>query len=485
MPTTLKKQTIEGIGWRGSVDIAEQILQILFTAILARLLTKADFGLVAMALLVNRFFTTVTNVGFGGAIIRSQTVTQRQISAVFYIQLALNLILTAAVFFIAKPAAEFFNEAKLAEIIKVTAWVILLQTFQFPNILLQKDMDFKRFSIIEICSMIMANIVAIILAFTGFGYWALVSRLLLQRAVFSAGTWYVTRWRPVKPDFNGIKQLMTFGLNMLGSNIVYFFSENMIGILTGRFLGKETMGLFNIAYNLAIVPATKIQGVLATVLMPGFAKIQDNIKSFTLNNKKALLYTSLIFIPFMFWVAGSSENIILVLYGEKWGAAGIMLFMLAFVGMLKGLSHLLRSSILAKGFAKVVFLSTIIEIGFSLPIMYFTLNNFGINGLIIGYLIGGFAGALFTINRYNKMFGADRFFYDLVKWPFAIGVMILVGVSIFYLLHMNSLIELICQSVISAGIFILCCNHIYPELVNDIVAKIKTLRIGIKSDNSI
>ena len=481
MAKTLKRQTLEGIGWRGSVDITEQILQIVFTAILARLLTKADFGLVAMALLVNRFFTTVTNVGFGGAIIRSQNVTQRQISAVFFIQLGLNIILSITVFLIAGAAANFFNEIKLTEIIKVTAWIILLQTFQFPNILLQKDMDFKRFSIMEISSMVIANLAAIVLALTGFGYWALVGRLLLQRAVFSATTWYVTRWRPVKPDFRGIKPLMTFGLNMLGSHIVYFFSENLIGILTGRMLGKEIMGLFNIAYNLAIVPATKIRGVLTTVLMPGFSKIQDNLKSFKHNNKKALLYTSIIFIPFMFWVSGASENIVVTLYGTKWSDAGIMLMILAYVGVLKGISHLLRSTILAKGYAKIILISTIIEISLSIPIMYFTLAKLGIIGLMIGYFVGGLAGFFFIISQYNKLFGKERFFYKTVKAPFLIGGLIFIVTGIFYLFDGNNYLELFCQLTLGFTLFFFLSKYFYAELVEELFNKLKMIYLRMTS----
>jgi len=471
---TLKRQTLEGIGWRGSVDITEQILQIVFTAILARLLTKADFGLVAMALLVNRFFTTVTNVGFGGAIIRSQNVTQRQISAVFFIQLGLNIILSITVFLIAGAAANFFNEIKLTEIIKVTAWIILLQTFQFPNILLQKDMDFKRFSIMEISSMVIANLAAIVLALTGFGYWALVGRLLLQRAVFSATTWSVTRWRPVKPDFRGIKPLMTFGLNVLGSHIVYFFSENLIGILTGKFLGKETMGLFNIAYNLAIVPATKIQGILTTVLMPGFAKIQDDIKSFYKNNKKALLFTSLIFIPFMFLMAGISNNLIITLYGFKWADAGFMLFLLSFVGIMRGLAHLLRSSLLAKGQANVIFYSTIAEISASIPVMYFLMKPLGIYGLIAGYITGSLFGLSLIVYNYNKMFVEKGLFYKTVSKPFYIGITLLfISYSISFIPLHHTLV-LIMQVLFASLIFVACIKLLYSDLYTENKERLKT-----------
>ena len=144
---TLKKQVIGGIAWRGSADIIQQVLQIVFTIILARLLTRGDFGLVAMALIVNRFVLAMTSIGFGAAIIHSQDITKEQISAVFYIQLALNIVLTVAVYLAAGLAATFFEEPSLVPIIEMMALVIFLQTFQFPNILLRKRMEFKNFSI--------------------------------------------------------------------------------------------------------------------------------------------------------------------------------------------------------------------------------------------------------------------------------------------------------------------------------------------------
>ena len=105
---SLKKQVLGGIAWRGSADIIQQVLQIVFTIILARLLTRGDFGLVAMALIVNRFVKAMTSIGFGAAIIQSQEITKGQISAIFYMQLAINVALTVAVYFGAGLAATFF-----------------------------------------------------------------------------------------------------------------------------------------------------------------------------------------------------------------------------------------------------------------------------------------------------------------------------------------------------------------------------------------
>lgn len=477
MQKTLKKQVFSGLAWRGSSDVIQQVLQIIFTIILARLLTKADFGLVAMALIVNRFVKAITSIGFGSAIIQSQEITKAQISAIFYIQFALNTVLTAVVFFGAGLAASFFEEPELVPLIKTLAFVILLQTFQFPNILMRKRMDFKGFSLAEIGSMLSANIIAIMMAYTGFGVWSLVWRLILQRSIFGLLSFYYGKWLPSKPQFSGIKPFFKFGMNMLGAHMVYFFAENMIGLLTGRYLGKEIMGLFNIAFNLAIVPATKIQSVLTNVLTPGMSKIQYDKEKFRLNSTKALHLTSLLFLPFMAMLIAISQNLIPAFYGEKWQEAGKYLMLLAVVGLLRGLAHILRSAIIAKGESKVIFVSVIVEVIASLPLMCFLMEPYGIYGLIIGYLVGALFGWVYTAYHYNIILEQKHAAYKAIKEAMMMTIIIFVPVYCINILPINVYLGLIIQMVVGTIVFIVLFRTVKKELFFSLLEKIKLKKI--------
>ena len=473
MQKTLKKQVLSGIAWRGSTDVFQQILQIIFTIILARLLTRGDFGLIAMALIVNRFVKSLTAIGFGAAIIQSQEITKGQISAVFYIQMAINATLTIIVFLGSGLAAAYFGEPSLEPIIKAIAFVIFLQTFQFPNILMRKNMDFKNYSISEMASMVVANIIAIVMAFYGFGVWSLVWRLIVQRLLFGVLSFYYGNWLPSKPEFNGIKPLFKFGINMLGANIVYFFAENMIGLLTGRYLGKEIMGLFNIAFNLAVVPATKIQSVITSVLMPGFSKLQYQVGKFRNNYKKALHYTSLMFMPFMFMLMAISHNLITTFYGSKWSEAGKILAFLAVVGLLRGLSHIFRSALIAKGNSRVIFISTIIELVASLPIMYLLLPSYGIYGLIIGYLTGAFSGWLYTAFYYNKAVEHKYAAFQALKPALIISVLIFIPVYSINFLKFEPIWALVLQMFLGLIMFIGLLQQFEREIFENLLIKLK------------
>lgn len=452
---SLRAQTLSGIFWRGGSDIVQQVLQIMFTIVLARLLSKGDFGLVAMALLVNRFVIAMTNIGFGGAVVQSQTISKNQISAIFYIQLTINIFLTTIVFFGADFASTFFEAPELVSLIKAFSFTIVLQSLQFPNILLRKELKFKSFSLIEIVSMVLANSIAIVLAVQGFGVWALVWRLITQRIFFGGLSFYYGKWRPTSPEFKGIKPLFKFGVNMLGSNMVYYFAENLVAILTGKYLGKEVLGLFNIAYNLAIVPATKIKTILTSVLTASFSKIQFETEKFADGYTLALKYTTLVFIPLMLFIAASSYNTIPILYGNKWSEASPYLLMLSFVGIFRGISHMLRSAILAKGQSHVIFKSALIELLVSLPIMYFFMPKYKIYGLIIGYLIGAFIGFLYTGIAYNKEVNFRYAFFKGIQRGLKVGIIVFAIVCLLNVLRISSGMSLLLQITACFCIFYL------------------------------
>lgn len=384
--SSIREQVFRGLAWRSSVDIGQQILQIAFTVILARLLTKADFGLVAMALLFTRFIRTVTQVGLGAAIIRSPDVTQAQISAIFLIQLVIGVLISLSCFLAAPFAAAFFNAPQLISVVRVLAWILFINSLAFPQILSRKRLQFRGYSILELISMVIGNTIGISMAWKGFGVWALVFRLLCQRIIFSFTIWPVVGWFPVKPKFTGIGKHFRFGANMLGAHIFNYFSQNMGAIIIGKFIGVETLGSFNIAYNLAILPAQKIQGILTTVLTPAYSSIQTNLDDFREKFFLSVFSLGAVFIPFMLGLAAVSQNLVFVLYGEKWRESGRFLSFLAIVGMLKGMQHLMRSPIIVTGRASLIFGISAAETAVSLPLLYLGAYSLRVMGVIIAYL---------------------------------------------------------------------------------------------------
>jgi len=438
-----KKAVFQGIAWRSSVDIGQQVLLIAFTAVLARILTKADFGLVAMALLFIRLAQTLTQIGFGTAIIQSQEVSERQISAVFVIQVAINLLASVLAFLGAPLAARFFHQDALVPIIRVLGWSLFINSLAFPQIILRKRLRFAGYSFVELATNLAGQVLGVIMALQGFGVWSLVWRTMSTQAIFCIAVWPLARWFPVRPSFKGMRKIFRFGMNMLGSSLSYYFSQNLAAIITGKFLGVEILGAFNIAYNLAIVPAQKVQGVLTTVLHPAFSKIQSDIRDFREKLYASLFGLGILFVPFMMGLSAVGINFVPLVYGEKWKEAGFYLTFLSFIGLSKGFEHLLRSAILAKGDASFIFKITLAETLIGLPLLFLGSYIYKAIGVIIAYMIASFFAFALTLNSAQGIVQDRSIFWRAVHQSFlAASVMFLVVFGFAWLSPFNRILTL-------------------------------------------
>ncbi len=424
----MRRQVIEGITWRSAVEVSEQLLLVFFTAILARVLTKADFGLVAMALLVNRFVDAMTGVGFSGAVIQSPYTTPAQVSAVFFAQIGINLGASLACFFGAPLAASFFGQPALIPIVRAVGWLIFIKNLAFPETLLQKNLRFKGLSLLELGAMAAGNVIGIIMALRGAGVWALVARLLIHRSLYALSVWPMAGWRPTKPDFRGASKLFDFGLKMFGSNIFNYFSQNSAAVITGKLIGVEELGVFNIAYNLAVVPAQKMQSVLVSILAPAFCRMQGDLVGLRSNFYASLFSLSALFIPLMFGLSAVAGNLVAVVYGAKWEEAGVFLGFLAFVGLLKGVEHLLRSVILARGFASTVFRITVIETLVGLPLLAIGSFLGQVLGLVIAFLVTATIAFIFTASSAQRVLGESGIIFRATRRSLSTAVVMFLAV---------------------------------------------------------
>jgi PST family polysaccharide transporter len=401
----LRERVVRGILWRSGVGGSQQLLQILFTILLARLLTTSDFGLVAMALAVTRLAQALGSVQFGAALVRDKDATDGQATAILLCQVGIGLVLSAACCLAAPLAAAFFRAPALGPVVAVLAWSLLLSSLGFPQIIHRKRMEFGAFSALEIAAMLVANVVAVAAAFAGLGVWSLVIRLLTDRAIFAVGAWWIAGWRPVRPDFRGIGQHTRTGLHLLGSNLLYWVSQNLAVVLIGRYAGVALLGCFNLAFTLAVVPAAQVQAVLTTVLQPAFAFFAQDRAALRRKAHQSLFALGLVYIPAMLGLAAVARSLVLFAYGERWADAAAFLVPLAGVGLVKGIEHLLRSVIIAAGRSSAVLRITAIEAATSLLFLAIGGGLSGASGLAVGYLASSLVSGTLTLREANACVG--------------------------------------------------------------------------------
>lgn len=449
-----KRAVFQGIAWRSSVDIGQQVLLVAFTAVLARILTKTDFGLVAMALLFIRLAQTLTQIGFGTAIIQNREVSEAQISAVFVVQVAISFGASALAFLGAPLAAQFFHQPGLVSVIRVLGWTLFINSLAFPQIVLRKRLQFAGYSFLELATNLVGQTLGVIMALKGFGVWSLVWRTMSTQLLFAVAIWPLAKWLPVKPRFHGISKIFRFGANMLGSSILYYFSQNLAAIITGKFIGAATLGAFNIAYNLAIVPAQKVQGILTTVLYPAFSKIQTDLADFRDKLFASIFSLGIVFVPFMLGLAAVGRNFVPLVYGKKWTEAGTYLSLLAVVGLFKGIEHLLRSVVLAKGHASFIFKVTLAETAVGVPLLFLGAYVYDVIGIIVAYLIASVFAFMLTLRAAQGIVDDPSIFWRAAGRSFLSAIIMFSGVLGFSLVSpFSGILNLSLQVVIGIALY--------------------------------
>ena len=410
MKKSIKHKLHKAFIWTGSIDIVQNLLQFIFTIFFAYLLTKAEFGLFGMSILTIRLAGFI-EYGFGNTIIQNQSLTNANVSAIFLIYLIINSIIALIIFFSASIVSDFFYQENLKLLVQITSFIILIQTFNFPQFILTKQLQHKYKSISILISCIIANIFALYFAYSGYGAFSLIIRLYISTIIQAVLCFYYSKIQIVKPDFHRITKILGLSGNLFIIKILSYYSNNIIKILTGKFLGPDALGILNISYDLAIIPAKKLQSTFSSVLLPGFSMIQNNYEKFQINYMNIMNSIIIIYVPFLLILSGSAENIILTFYGNKWINASESLSLLILSGAIIGCGELLKSFILAKGHTEILFTSIIIRLFTSVSVMLLLLEQYGLTGLIIGFLLGSAISLVYEALIFDKTFKNNSTFF--------------------------------------------------------------------------
>ncbi len=316
----LKGRSVRG----GAVTMAAQgvrfFLQIGSTVVLARLLTPQDFGLIAMVTAVTGFVMMFKDMGLSMATVQRAEVNHNQISTLFWINVILSLgvmLVTAA---LAPAIAWFYGEPRLTWITLALAGAFIFGGFTIQHqALLRRQMRFGTLAIIGIISMSVGIVAAIIAAWYGAGYWALVIMQLAGSIAGAIAVWLACGWRPSLPvRRSGVREMLAFGGNLTGFNFVNYFARNADNLLIGKFWGTGSLGLYSKAYSLLTFPLRQLNAPLSAVAIPALSRLQDSPEQFRKYYLKVISLICFITMPGVVFMIVMSKEIILIILGQQW-----------------------------------------------------------------------------------------------------------------------------------------------------------------------
>ena len=333
------------------------IINFVILAVLARLLSPLDFGLMGMVMVAIGFATTIADLGLGAAVIQRQDVTDEQLSTFFFFNIFLGAILCAIVYFSSGLIAAFFKKSALIGLLKIISFsLVIISMGQIFRTLLQKWMDFKSLFKVEISGIIIYGVSSIALAIKGFGVWSLVYGFLVRQAVETGLLWALTAFKPrLVFNLKKIKNLINFGIYVFGERIINYFNRNLDYIIIGRFLGTEALGFYTLAYQLMLFPVSKMSGMVGKVIFPVFSIVQNDNTKLRNGYLKVVKYISLITFPMMAGLFVVAPEFISVIYGTKWQPTVLVLQILCIVGAMQSIGTTVGSVLYSKGRSDIAF----------------------------------------------------------------------------------------------------------------------------------
>jgi PST family polysaccharide transporter len=321
-------------------QVTKLMLQLGATALLARLLTPADFGVFAMVAVFTGFIARFRDLGLSAATVQRAEVDHSHASTLFWVNVAGGVTLMILGIAIAPLVASFYGMQALTAIT-----IALSVTFLFAGIsaqhiaLLRRQMRFKALACVDVGSMACGITAAILIALYGGSYWALVGQAVVHAVAELALCTLLSGWRPGRWRMSqDVREMLRFGGTLTAAGIVNYFSRNFDNLVIGRFAGAAQLGVYSKAYALLLMPVQQINGPIAAVAIPAMARLQDQPAEYRRYYLKVIQIIAYVSMPLAVLLGVLAEEVVLILLGPQWHEAARIFQILALFVVVQNVS---------------------------------------------------------------------------------------------------------------------------------------------------
>lgn len=318
---SVSDSVISGTSWTYASRYGGKIINLIATAVLARLLTQEDFGVAGYALVFIGFLEILEGFGVGPALIYSGS-DERSRNTAFRISVIVGIALGILTYLVAPLAGVIFNDPRAVPVTQALAIVFPITALRTVHrSILQRDLKFSLIAIPEFSRAGVKAIAAVGFAIFALGPWSLIIAQIVSSAVEAALYWYVNKWRPArhfKFEFSAAKNLLSYGGGVAGLQVIGAILLNLDYLFIGRYIGAAALGTYMIGFR---VPALLIRQFISTtsqVIFPVFVRMNENKESLAAGWLVAIRYILIITVPASLGLVAIAEPFVIGIFGEKW-----------------------------------------------------------------------------------------------------------------------------------------------------------------------
>lgn len=406
----IRDKVLTALRWTVIARFSGQIITWAVTIFVIRILSPADYGMMAMAMVLASLLFLINNIGLETVLVQKQDLDDETRSRIFGIVIVTNLSCFLIMILAAQPLAAFFGEPGLADLIRALSLQFLILIFEaLPLSQLDRDLDFKKRSIVEFSTMFVSSLIILALALAGAGVWALVVGHLLSQSFRVIGLNVIAKTicRPVF-SIAGTKEILKFGGFVSVDRSLWFIFAESDKFIGGKILGKELLGFYSVANHLASLPINKIAGLISSIAFPAFSKVQMDMGSVRFYLRKSIRVMSIFAFPVFFGISSVAPSAISLLLGEKWLGAVLPLQVLAVVMPVRMISTVMPPVLWGVGKPRIS--AENFAIAASIMIPAFVIGaQFGPTGLALGWAAAYPIVFLITSFRVGRAVGCGAF----------------------------------------------------------------------------
>ena len=471
----IKEKAISGVRWTTIEQVATMVLQFVIGIIVARLVDPSDYGLIAMLGIFISFGNIFVNSGFGIALIRKKDVTLEDYSTAFFFNIIIGLIVYVILFITAPIIARFYDTPLLEEITRYYTLTILINSFSIVQIAkLTHELRFRIQFLINLTALFVSGTLGIVLAYKGFGVWALVWQGLSASIIKTLLYIFFSKWKPLLLfSRNSFRYLFSFGSKLLVTNLIDTVYDNIYTLVIGKYYSAKSAGYYNRSLQMAQLPQNVVSQVVAKVALPVLTPYQEDNKKLLQVYEKMFRLTVFVSYPLMILMTVLAEPIILILLGEKWLPSVPYMQILTVSVIFVVLTLINLNLFFVKGRSGLVLKIDIYKkiVGFGVVILMIPL---GLKWICVGTIIYAMSAFVINCSQTKKILN-----YGLIPQLKAAApsllYSIIMGAIVFYIIKgiSNPYIELVVGGIVGVLAYIIIALIMRDKTLLDIISIIK------------
>jgi teichuronic acid exporter len=464
MSQNLKKTAFSATAWSTLDSFGGQGMQFVIGIVLARLLSPADFGLLAMLVIFIALAQVFVDSGLSAALVQKRDVTAQDESTMFYVNIAVALVTYGLLWIAAPYVAQFYKQPSLTALLRVLSVRIVISSFGIiQTTLLRKRLDFRSLFLRGLLAIPLSGAVGIVMAYRGFGVWSLVAQQLVGAVVSVVCYWVIGHWRPrLVFSTESFRALTGFGSRQLVVGLLDTLFQNIYNVVIGKLFAPAALGFYSRAVSLQKLAVNNVNTVVSRVAFPLFCTVHHEVDQLRKVVSKTLAMLAMVTFPIMVGLMVVATPLVTVVLSAKWLSCVPYFRMLCIIGILYPL-HVVNVNVLrARGEMGVYLKLEFLKKGLTVTAIVLT-YRWGIMAMIWGQVVQSVVAYFLNAHFGGKSIGYSwqAQFREILPYIGATLFMAVAAVAVGLVGPASQIARLLLQAAVGAIVYVACCHLLH------------------------